>query len=66
MARANGATFANARDPLIRSATNSTTSDHTSQVIAQNHTAQRAFVPNVDSAIVCASERSVVSSPFTI
>ncbi|HEY5947049.1 MAG TPA: hypothetical protein VIV40_16210, partial [Kofleriaceae bacterium] len=45
-----------ARDPLIRSATNSTPSDHTSQMIAHVHTAHVSVVPNVLSAMLCASD----------
>ena len=45
-----------ARDPLTRSAMNKIASDHTSQMIAHVHTAQVSVVPNVDAAMLCASD----------
>jgi hypothetical protein len=45
-----------ARDPLIFTATNSTTSDQASHAIAHVHTAHVAVVPNVLSAMLCASD----------
>ena len=56
MVGAYGTTFANARDPLSRSATNNTMSDHTSHTVPQNYTAHVVVVPNVWSAMLCASE----------
>ena len=41
-----------ARDPLIRSAMNSTASDHASQISAHVHTAHVADVPNVIAAML--------------
>lgn len=56
MARADLAASFDARDPLNRSAMNRTASDHASQMIAHVHTAHVAVVPNVDSAMLCASD----------
>jgi hypothetical protein len=41
-----------ARDPLIFSATNSTASDHKSQIAAHSQTAQSFVVPNVAIAML--------------
>ena len=56
MAGAELAALRDARDPLIRSATNSTASDQPSQTIAHVHTAHVSVVPNVLSAMLCASD----------
>ena len=56
MGGAPGAAVLAARDPLTRSATNSTASDHASHTIAHVHTAHGAVVPNVAAAMLCASD----------
>lgn len=56
MARALCAARFLARDPLILSAKNRIASDHASQMIAHVHTAHVSVVPNVEAAMLCASD----------